>query len=741
MKKYDNKLINSISVSGIVKKIIYKNDINNYSIVSLKTNDNKTYTITGKNFGVSEGESININGTLETHLLYGEQIKMINYQFLLSSNNNEIEKYLSSGIIFGIGPKRAKIIVNHFKENTFKILDEDINNLKKIPKFSSKIIHKIKKSWEKNSYNRNIMMFLQTIGLTVLFSKKIYNFFEKNSLKEVKKNPFIMINKINGMTFKKIDNIARNLNIKPNDKNRISALIIHILNQTINEGHTCYPKDKFLKYYNLNEYQITMKEFENILSLNIQENKIIIDNIFISPSFNIKQNVIYDKLLYIYEKKIVKTILKIFYHKQENKKIINIKKSNYHISLNKEQINAINNIFINNISIITGGPGVGKTTIIKETIEQTKNQNLKVILSAPTGRAAKRLNEITTFNTSTIHKVLKWNEKYNTFTYNENNKLECDIIIIDEVSMIDLKLFYHMLMAIKESTSIVLIGDINQLPSIGPGNVLRDLIFSKIFPTTKLIYIYRQERYSKIIDNAYLINNGFLIKQFINNTNALLTSPKSDFYWIKTDEKNNDTTVFNIIFDLINRILPKKFEFTSSKDIQILSPMLKGKCGVISLNQEAQSCFNKNKQCINIFNKKFKLNDKVIQLINNYKKNVFNGDIGFIENINKDTETISIKFDQNIILYKFSELKEIDLAYAMTIHKSQGSEFNVVIVPCINSHYIMLQRNLLYTAITRAKKLLIIIGPKNALITTINNYKTKLRYSGFLYRLITENNK
>jgi exodeoxyribonuclease V alpha subunit len=397
---------------------------------------------------------------------------------------------------------------------------------------------------------------------------------------------------------------------------------------------------------------------------------------------------------------------------------------------NKEQHDAIRNISIAPISIITGGPGVGKTTVVSEIVKKAKIANLKISLAAPTGRAAKRLSESTKIPATTIHRLLKWDPLSRSFVFGENNKLSTDILVVDEVSMLDIQLAASLFKAIAPGTTVILVGDADQLPPVGPGNVFHDLIKSSICPITKLIRIYRQDSDSKIIPNAHAVNSGRMINLSPPQNSRIL----HDFYWI--DQKDPVKTS-ELIVKMVKERIPRRFGFHPVRDIQVLSPMTKGDCGTKKLNELIQKAINPG-PCpqFETGSRLFKAGDKVMQIKNNYDKKVFNGDIGFIHNINIKDKTFSVRFDDNLIVsYDFPESEQLVLAYAVTIHKSQGSEFPAAIVPCLTSHFIMLRRNLIYTAITRAKKLLILIGSKKAIAIAINNYRLKPRCSAFLQRL------
>ena len=736
----DKKGDNLITISGEVKKILYSNYETGYLVIKLENIESGiTYKVVGLLYGVFIGQEINVSGTWEKHSLYGQQLNVCNFEFATPNTIKGIEKYLSSGVIPGIGAVRARLIVNTFKEDAINILDNKIDRLSELPNFGKRLINKIKCQWEKISHHREIIIFLRSIDISLIFCNKIYKEFKDRSVEILKNNPYLLIYRIDGLSFRKVDSIARNLGINYNDKNRIIAIIQYIINNKIVQlGHVCYPEKDFLDLIDLQEFQISQNDLKDTLYFAFEHNLIKYDYVSLfTKNFYGIHKVIYKPQLYNYEIELTEKFIKILNNKCHFGYKIKEIDSNKYSRYNKDQIKAINSICSNPITIITGGPGVGKTTIIKEIVDRAKKSKLKIALTTPTGRASKRLEESTSHKALTIHRLLKWNVKDRCFVYNKNNKLDCNILVVDETSMIDINLFYHLITAIEDSVSIVLIGDIDQLPPIGPGNILRDLINSKMFSVIKLIQIYRQEKEnSKIVQNAFLVNKGNALECCVLHRDDSFNFSKSDFYWVRID--NDDPAVSSLIFTIIKKL--SELGFNNSKTIQILSSINNGDCGVDALNKLAQNFFNweneRSLKKIQVLNKTFIIADKVIQSKNNYDKGVFNGDIGFIDDIDLENRMLYVVFNGNLkIEYNFDELDEINLAYVITVHKSQGSEFDVVIIPIVNSHYIMLQRNLLYTAITRAKKLLIIVGSNKAVMTSIRNYNTNIRYSGFLYRL------
>ena len=474
--------------------------------------------------------------------------------------------------------------------------------------------------------------------------------------------------------------------------------------------------------------EITNEESRKSIADASEKGECVIDTIFSNSKTGL---FVFDSVLRSSESQLASIIKNMLESKSHRAMFLNNapQLKDNRIIFNSDQNEAINNIAKSPITVITGGPGVGKTTIVSEIIRRAMATKLRVYLTAPTGRASKRMSETTGYKAQTIHRLLKWDPVTKGFVFNQNNKLKADLIVVDECSMLDMPLAFSLFKALKLGSTVVLVGDSDQLPSVGPGNVLKDLIASSVCPVTFLKQIYRQAAQSNIISVAHLINKGRMFN-FDKNTGQRL----SDFYWIEQDDNEK---VSELIIKMVTERIPHRFGFDPIKDVQVLSPMSKGVCGTINLNEKLQKCLNQpSGSCFNYGNRFFKVGDKVMQTSNNYDKNVFNGDIGFITSIDKNDSLFTVSYDDRTVAYDFDESLELTLAYAVTIHKSQGSEFPAVVIPCIMSHYIMLQRNLLYTGVSRAKKLLVLIGSKKAVSIAISNFKCAPRYTSLHYHLI-----
>jgi exodeoxyribonuclease V alpha subunit len=687
-------------IESTIEEIIYQNKDTGYCVAALADG--------GKAVGImpelNAGADVALTGEYVTHPVYGRQFRVETFTVKMPATVENIKKYLSSGMIKGIRAGMAEKIVRHFGKRSLEVMDNNIDELLDIEGIGEKKLLIIKKSWDEQRIVKDIMMFLQSHNISPAFSAKIYKLYGKNSISIVSQNPYRLTNEIWGIGFKTADLIGKSFGFENGDPARLSAGVLFALREALNSGHTYLPLEELYKKcgallnYNISEDYYLLKEME-------EENKIVMEEerIYLSQYYNAERYV---------ENKInnLNGVLNEFSKKEIDGIIIN---PGFY---SPEQIDAISYSLLHKIIILTGGPGTGKTTALKGIISAFLQLEKKIMLAAPTGRAAKRMSEVIGLKAGTIHRLLEYNPNEMLFQRNEHYPLECGLLIIDEVSMIDTLLFYNLLRAVTEQTTIVLVGDSDQLPPVGAGSVLKDLLDADIIPSVRLAKIFRQAEESRIIINAHKINEGIIPDIKIDET--------SDFFFIN---ESDDAKIPDIILDLCKNRLPLKYGFDPMNDIQTLTPMYKGVIGADNLNLLLQSAINSGIE--NAEGKKYKTGDKVMQLKNNYTKEVFNGDIGFIKEIDRKDASMNIEFGGRGIRYEAAELEEITLAYAITVHKSQGSEYPCVIMPLSTSHYIMLQRNLLYTAVTRASKLLILIGSQKALSVAVNNKNSQKRYT------------
>ena len=728
-----------MKLTGEIIKVRYINEDNGYSVFDLNTSDGEI-KIVGIFDSVNIGESLEVEGEFTYDNKYGEQLNVTSYKKKLPSSVVEIERYLSSGIIATIGPKNAGYIVEKFGKKSLDIVFDETDRLIEVRGIGKKSIEKIKKSVEELRFSKNILFYLSGLGISLSLSKKIYSIFREDTLEIINENPYKLIKNVKGIGFLKADEIALKNNLDKTSPYRIESAIIYILTQkAINFGHVFYPKEKLTEEVS-SLIGIEKNLIEPIYMNLLLSSDIVVDNSFDEPN-------IYLDYLYISESYIASKLAKMALN-EDFKILFNIDKEvkksieNQSIKLSEIQIDAIKSCFEENISIITGGPGTGKTTIINTISKIFIENGYNILLCAPTGRAAKRIEETTGIEAKTIHRMLGYipssYDDIGHFEYNEDNPLDTDLIIIDEMSMVDVVLFEKLLRGLKDNTKLIIVGDVDQLPSVGAGNVLKDLINSNKIKYTKLIDIFRQSENSNIIVNAHKINNG---------QEPILNEKNSDFFFLNTDAPS---ITRNIVVDLISRRLPKAYGYDYSKDIQILTQSRKGICGVFELNKLLQDILNSKTEAsdeILVGNKLFRVNDKVMQTKNNYNLSfiddegeenfgVYNGDMGHIIFIDKSSNKLTVEMDdKRLIEYSLEDLDNLELAYAITIHKSQGSEFKSVIIPMFDGYKLLQTRNLLYTAITRAKENIVLVGDKNVMNNMIRNNTINSRYSNLEKRI------
>ena len=726
-------------LQGMVSDIVFKNEENGYTIASL-ANENDEITIVGCMPTLSVGESIEIEGKWVNHKIYGSQFEVQSFMPVTPSSLEGIYVYLSSGMIHGIGEKMAKRIVDKFGVDTLEIIQNTPERLTEVEGIGMKKVKQIQESYEENRELRNIIIQLSPYGITPNYCLRIYKKYKEKSLEVINKNPYKLAEEVRGIGFRIADDIASKIGIDKYSSDRIMQGILFTLNQSLGSGHTYLPK------------RVLIEQSVKILGVEptFVENGII--DLAYSQKVHLENKngeiLVYLMMYYICENGVCKEIVKLSQHEIKDLKInideeIKIVEKEDGISLANNQILAVKEAINNGVTIITGGPGTGKTTTINTIIKIFENNDQKVVLCAPTGRAAKRMSETSNKEAKTIHRLLEMGFATDsdelTFFKDEEDPIDADVIILDEASMVDVILMYNLLKAIKLGTRLLLVGDSDQLPSVGAGNVLKDIIDSGVIKTVRLDEIFRQARESMIVVNAHKINNGEPL--FLNVKNK-------DFFFLR---KNTNEEILNEIIGLVSERLPKFYNFDKLKDIQVLTSMRKGDLGVTNLNIELQKYLNppnKYKQEEEFAKRTFRVGDKVMQIRNNYTKKwetedksdngegIYNGDIGYIFHIDKDKKTVFVLFDKvKIASYKYDELDELDHSFCTTIHKSQGSEFPVVVIPIVWAPPMLLSRNLLYTAVTRAKKLVVLVGDVKYLEQMIKNNRINDRYSNLSYKL------
>lgn len=738
-----------MQIEGPIEEIIFRNEQNGYTVFVL---DFKTTPVVcvGKLINANIGENLSLTGEYVNNSKYGYQFSFESYEVILPSTLAGIERYLCSGLIKGVGPVTAKNIVNHFKEQTFDIIEMSPASLAEVKNISMKKAIEIGEKFKELKKLQNSVMFLQKYNITTNMALKIYDIYGSRTIDIVKNNPYKLVEDIDGIGFTTADRIAKSIGIPSDSAYRIRAGILHTLNTSIEKsGNTYLPKAMLLKVsstlleINLDNHEELYEEALKDLTLD----KTVITmwhneyEIVMPTKYYFNENTVAQKL----------TLLNLSQNIQKLKLDDEIKhfEEKNRISFHEEQKNAIVNAINNGVSVITGGPGTGKTTIIKCIIEILKAHNQKFMLLAPTGRASKRMGDATGEEAKTIHRALEVASgdlaNINRFVHNENNPFRTNVVIVDEVSMVDVSLMSHLCKALPRDCKLILVGDKDQLPSVGPGNVLDDIIKSELFSVSMLTKIYRQSDDSLIITNAHLINSGKM--PYIDNSSK-------DFFF---EEKVDLEKIKNSIVDMVTKRLPK-YTGIDSMQIQVLAPLKAGICGIDNLNRCLQEAINPpsiNKMELPVGESIFRVGDKVMQTANNYNlvwkkvngfieeegEGVFNGDIGYIELIDYQTNELVVMFeDGRRCLYPRTEINQLSLAYAITIHKSQGSEFDVVIIPAIAGPSMILTRNLIYTAVTRAKKIVTIVGEQKNLKRMIRNNHTVQRFT-LLKDLMIESDK
>jgi len=713
-------------LKAIVERITFANEDNGFSVIKVKSAGNPDLiTVVGRFAAINPGASAEFYGEWTVDAKYGRQFSASSYRETMPATLAGIEKYLGSGLIKGVGPVYARKIVRRFREQTLSVIENTPRRLTEVEGIGERRVDMISKAWQEHREIKNVMIFLQEHGVSTTYAIKIFKQYGEKSIRNVRENPYRLADDIWGIGFVTADKIAQKLGLPHDSAVRCAAGIEYALNKFSDDGH-CYAEAGELLESAEKMLEVDPSLCKSALKQLVESGKIIAeegDKLYLPPFFHSESGV---------ARLIAKIICSGDCEKSDSGdadgvggahadllariddgiKWTEAASSVRYDNIQKEAVRAA---LTNRFMVLTGGPGTGKTTTTRAIINVCERFGARVLLAAPTGRAAKRLSETTGREAKTIHRLLEIKPP-DGYKRNQDNPLNCDVLIIDEASMLDIILTNSLLKAVPEGASVILVGDVDQLPSVGPGSVLRDIIDSGAVRTVELNKIFRQAQYSDIIKNAHKVNAG--IFPHIKN------GADTDFFFIEKDEP---AEIVNTIKELCHERLPKYYGVNPIEDIQVLSPMTRGETGTAQLNAALQELLNTESVSIKYGSVTYKLGDKVMQVRNNYDKSVFNGDIGRISSIDTEDRTLLIRFDGTDVEYDISELDEIALAYAVTVHKSQGSEYPIVVCPVTTQHFMMLQKNLIYTAITRAKKVLVLVGAKKALAIAVNNKKSAER--------------
>ncbi|MCB2209955.1 ATP-dependent RecD-like DNA helicase [bacterium] len=727
-------------LTGTVERITYTNAENGYTVLRLRPDLEPGETLPGVALDglltvvgnlpeSAAGEQLELIGDFTTHPKHGLQFKATGVKKLRPTTLEGIERYLGSGMISGIGPELARRIVKHFKDKTLKVIEDHPRRLREVPGIGADRMSKIITAWEAQKQVNEIMLFLHSHNITSNLAVKIYKTYGDKALDVVRANPYRLEQDIYGVGFKTADRIARDLGLPADHPSRIEAGLVYALNESISDGHVYLPEaqlvDRAVELLGLDNGLVAPAVDRLAQAGRIQRDQLTgadgepaaeaVSAVYLTPYYNAERGV-------------ALCLERLIAHP------VPARQGQFGLGsedLSEEQLAALERTAQSPVSVLTGGPGTGKTTCLKALIQLLEGWGLRYALASPTGRAAKRLTEATGKPASTIHRLLKYSPQ-NGFSHHEKSPLNIDFLVVDEASMLDLMLTYQLMRALKPGTQVLLVGDVDQLPSVGAGDVLRDVIHSGAVPVSNLTRIFRQSAGSDIIHNAHRINQGQMPE--------FSSSEEGDFFLFPADSANKAA---EWVVDLVASRIPDTFGLDSVADIQVLAPMYRGAAGVDALNRALQARLNPpgaNRTEQTLAGRTFRVGDKVMQIRNNYDKDVYNGDIGALTAINRIDQTLTVSMDGvREVEYDFTEADELVLAYAVSVHKSQGSEFPAVVMPVLTQHYVMLQRNLLYTGVTRAAKRCILVGNSKAIRIAISNNKVAERFSGLAGRLRQEN--
>jgi len=725
-------------LTGQIERITFSNAENGFTIAKVKViGQPDLVTVVGTLAAPVPGEVLEMKGEWTQHPRFGRQFKIAACRSVVPASVFGIRKYLGSGMVKGLGPVMAERIVKRFGSKTLDIIENDIGQLAAVDGIGKKRIAMIKTAWDEQRDIRDVMLFLQSHGVSTGYAAKIFRQYRDRSIAVVRENPYRLAGDISGIGFLIADRIAEQLGFSKDSALRVESGVLYVLDQLAEEGHVYYPQE-LLVGKSREILQVDAGVVEGAIAGLAGDRKIVIEDLGREmAAFAGGQRAVYPAVYYAGEVAVAGRIKGLLAAPKSIRKIdsgraVSWVQQQLGIRLARNQAAAVGSALDNKMMVITGGPGTGKTTITRAIIKIFERLHLQMALAAPTGRAAKRLSEATRREAKTIHRLLEFSFQKGGFQRGAENPLECDLLIVDEASMIDILLMRHLLKAIPQDATVILVGDVNQLPSVGAGNVLNDIIASGCVPVVELNEIFRQARTSRIIVSAHQINSGI-----VPSVEPPDERTESDFYFIQQEDPEK---ALEIILTLVKERIPHNHRFREFirdpiDDIQVLTPMHKGVVGAGNLNARLQESLNPGSEGVVRGDRTYRTGDKVMQIRNNYDKEVFNGDIGRITGIFPDVQEIIVRFDGREVVYDYVDMDEIMLAYAVSVHKSQGSEYPAVVLPVLAQHYILLQRNLIYTAVTRGRNLVVMVGTTKALAMAVRNDKTLKRFTRLRYRL------
>ena len=719
-------------ISGVIERVTFHNDDSGFCVLRVKTKGHREETtVIGSLPSVTAGEWLSAEGWLVRDKEHGLQFKATSMKTVPPTTAEGIERYLGSGLVKGIGPILAKKLVGRFGAEVLAVIENRAAELQSVDGIGPKRRERIAHAWQEARQVREIMLFLHSHGVSTSRAVRIFKTYGEQAIEKVRSNPYMLAKDIYGIGFATADQIAQKVGISRNSPNRAKAGIDHVLLEATSDGHCALPLGK-LKLAAVKLLEVPEGTVEQALSQMLTSGSLLLEEIDGEP-------VIFLPYLRRAEEGIAARIKRLAggatpYPQIDFGKAVAWCEGRTGKTLAPSQREALKTVLGNRVIVITGGPGVGKTTLVNSILLILRAKGVKCLLCAPTGRAAKRLTETTGMEAKTIHRLLEINPATGRFNKDESHPLACDLLVVDETSMVDVLLMHSLLRALPSHAGLILVGDVDQLPSVGPGTVLGDLIGSGVLPVVRLTEVFRQAADSRIITTAHRIRRG----QMPDMTEA---DPSSDFHFVERDDPEK---IVATLVKLVQERIPKRFGLDPIRDVQVLCPMNRGSLGVRELNEALQRALNPSRPgepAVERFGWRFQKGDKLIQTENDYDKEVFNGDIGTVEQIDAVEHQVAVRFDDRTVKYEFGELDEVAPAYAVTIHKAQGSEFAAVVIPLATQHYMLLQRNLIYTGITRGKKLVVLIGQKKALGIAVRNDRPQRRYSGLLASLRNEVNE